>query len=146
MERCLVAHNVCVCGICIVAHFTTLLGDSAYPPRTELPDDEQKQRKGEERKGNKRWARPFLPLSVARSLTRSFICSPSFSPPLSHTTTSNRPCSFLSTNTHTHSATFASLNSLMYVCVRVCVWVYYLCFLCRQKKTFITKNNRVGFE
>lgn len=83
MERCLVAHNVCVCGICIVAHFTTLLGDSAYPPRTELPDDEQKQRKGEERKGNKRWARPFLPLSVARSLVHLFALRLSL--PLFHT-------------------------------------------------------------
>lgn len=144
------AHNVCVCVwvrisvyVCIAVHFATLLGDSAYPPRTELLDVEQKQRRREERKGNERWASPFLPSCVARSLTHiSFSCSPSLSLSLcfTHIAAANRPCSFLSTNTHSHTGpTFASLNSLICTYARVCVWVYYLCFLCRQKNFYHKK-------
>lgn len=125
-------YTTCVYGICIVAHFTTLLGDSAYPPRTELPDDEQKQRKEEERKGNKRWARSFLPLHSLIYLLSVFL-----SPSLTHN--HNRPCSFLSTKTHTHSVTFASLNSLMYMCVLVCVGLLSL-FPLPAKKNFYHKK------
>lgn len=102
--------------------------------------------KGEEKKGKgtRGGQVPFSPrASLAHSLTfhlvalrlSLFLC-------FTHIATANRPCSFLSTNTHSHTGpTFASLNSLIctYAHVCVCVWVYYLCFLCRQKNFYHKK-------